>query len=165
MLNPKAENTYTGILDEPLPEFKPPGLLSDPDEEQRRWRALVIEKFTALFVHFHIDPANPDAWRQLAITLAFKHVPGFQPPGPKRGRTKEWDMNAQFELCWLIVEYEQRGSNPHAACHDLVKPGRRYEGKDAKTLYRIYQGSPMKMIFEEAAAYDALIASGCAEKQ
>ena len=73
-------------------------------------------------------------------------------------------MNAQFELCSLIVEYEQRGSNPHAACHDLVKSGRRYEGKDAKTLYRVYQGSPMKRIFEEAAAYEALTAIECAEK-
>jgi hypothetical protein len=165
MPNPKANNPYMGILDEPLPELKPPGLLSDPDEEQQPGCALVIEKFTALFVHFRIDPASPDGWCQLAIALAVRHVPGFQPPGPKPGRAKEWDMNAQFELCSLIAEYEQRGSNPHAACHDLVKPGRRYEGKDAKTLYRVYQGSPMKTIIKEAAAYNALIASDCAEKQ
>lgn len=165
MSNSKVDDPYIGILHEPLPGIQPNGLLSDPDEEQQLRRALVIEKMTALFVHFGINPASPDAWCQLAVALAFRHVPGFQPPRPKRGRAKEWDLNAQFELCSLIVEYEQRGLSPHAACHDLVKTGRRYEGKDPKTLYRAYQGLPMKTIFEEAAAYKALLATNCAENR
>src|SRR3954471_19897113 len=90
MPDPKADTSYMGILNEPLPELKPPGLLSDPDEEQRWLGTLVTEKLAALFVHFRIDPAGPDAWCQLAIALALRHVPGFQPPGPKRGPTKEW---------------------------------------------------------------------------
>ena len=41
-----------------------------------------------LMRHFKIDPADPDAYRRLAIALAMRHVPGFGPPR-KPGRPRE----------------------------------------------------------------------------
>jgi hypothetical protein len=36
------------------------------------------QKLPELFAYFKIDPSAPDAWQQLAYSLAIRHVPGFQ---------------------------------------------------------------------------------------
>lgn len=38
----------------------------------------IAEKLPPLFAHFDIRANDPDRWRQLALALARKHVPGFQ---------------------------------------------------------------------------------------
>ena len=79
----KSRNVdYDGLLAEPM---HVPGLLSG-DEEIGKWARDQATKTILLFCHFGVDPTADDSWRQLALALARKHVPGFGPPPHPQGR-------------------------------------------------------------------------------
>jgi hypothetical protein len=76
---------YRGLLAETM---RVPGLLSTP-EEKGNWVVDQAIKTAVLFQYFGIDLNAANAWRDLAMALARKHVPGFGPPPVPRGHPKE----------------------------------------------------------------------------
>ncbi len=70
---------YQGLLAEPMCV---PGLWSSP-EEKGNWVLDQATKTALLFQYFGIDLNGADAWRDLAMALARKHVPGFEPLLPR----------------------------------------------------------------------------------
>ena len=62
-------------------------------------------KMGLLLDHFGIDRASETCWAQLALALAKKHVPGFQPPPKPQGRPKErsYDVNTLVLLVKLLT--------------------------------------------------------------
>lgn len=75
---------YSGELAEPIPQWWPgagllPALQASVDRSGERLRIDAVRrgKLPPLFAHFGIDPAAPDAWESLALSLAVLHVPGF----------------------------------------------------------------------------------------
>ena len=84
----KKRVKYAGALAKPIDLLRLPD--GDPehavmDEFQRRIALLVL--------HFGIDPALPpeSVWFQLAVRLAFAHVPGFGIQSLKRkGAKRKW---------------------------------------------------------------------------
>ena len=59
------------------------------EEERQKLQNEKRSKLMLLLEHFRIDPASESCWLQLALALAEKHVPGFQPPPTQQGRPKE----------------------------------------------------------------------------
>ena len=89
-----ASVKYTGELAKPLIELST--LIAffgeDAQAAQQYYDHLSDAKHKALFEWYSIDPAAPDAWKRLAISLARDHVPGMNArPAPKqRGRSRSW---------------------------------------------------------------------------
>src|SRR5262245_44342297 len=84
---------YTGALAQPIyPEdhYKSPGLGQwEPDVVAIRKR--LEENMQLLFEHYKIDPSDEQSWQNLAMSLAFAHVPGLQFANrPKPGAKPMW---------------------------------------------------------------------------
>ena len=65
-----------------------PHLLATP-EEKSAWVVDQVTKRILLFEHFRVDPKGENPWRDLAMALARKHVPGFAPPPKPQGRPRQ----------------------------------------------------------------------------
>lgn len=74
------DSLYTGDLNNG-PSYPYRGLLASPatpSEIEKMLRAEQERRLPELLTHFGIDPASADCWRELALALAARHVPGFQ---------------------------------------------------------------------------------------
>jgi hypothetical protein len=79
-----SDLSYTGPLAEPM--CRPTWL--DSPETKDAWAIERSNKMLLLFKHFGVNPLAENAWRDLAMALAERHVPGFGSPR-KRGRPRE----------------------------------------------------------------------------
>jgi hypothetical protein len=70
-------------------------------------------KLPALFAHFGIREDDPDRWRQLALALARKHVPGFGVVHATGAPTKE----TVELLCRFYRFFIQKKSDRKRSCH------------------------------------------------
>ena len=110
--------------DDPMPEFHVPpkvdlyedmraegagGLFSD-DKRLAHIGPLTWQKENSkLFAYFGIDEGHPRAWEALALTLAFRYVPGFDPRAPvkRSGRPREWGP-AEDAVVYSWIEMKRR---------------------------------------------------------
>ena len=91
MARKRRAPNYTGALAQPIyPEdhYKFTGGLGQPT-----WgpdRAAItkeqMERMRLLFKHYKIDPNDEHSWQELALSLAFAHVPGLQFANRPNGR-------------------------------------------------------------------------------
>lgn len=91
----KSQLRYAGALAEPLRQ----------DLDERSFQAVVARKLNLLYKVHEVQGNTPnERLQQLAIALAFAHVPGFRFKG-RAGRPRRW-CDAQVETLWLQVETE-----------------------------------------------------------
>ncbi len=94
----------------------------------------------ALYAHYGIDQMEPHAGGQLALALAFAHVPGFQTRKPGRakpGRRRTWTTGESIELWAKILDAKGSGRSIRNACVILTKrKDSPYFGQKAGTLLR-----------------------------
>jgi hypothetical protein len=110
---------YQGLLAEPM---RVPQLLDTP-EEKGNWVLDQVSKTILLFQHFDIDPNGECAWRDLAMTLARKHVPGFGPPPKPQGRPMERGDDA-ITLVMLVELLKLRGGrSARGAIKEIASAG------------------------------------------
>jgi hypothetical protein len=131
---------YSGPLAEPT---YPLSLLDMCSEERvQEWIRQRTNKMDLLLSHYGIDPTGEDCWRKLALALAKRHVPGFRPPPPERGRPltrKEDDVT----LVWLVYFlkrrdlFEGRNLGDREACKEIADKGL-FKG-NAETLRTRYR--------------------------
>jgi len=85
---------YEGRLAEP--EYAPTLLTSD--EDRAAWQKRRLEKTLFLFAHFGITPGLENSWRDHAMVLAERHVPGFGPPPAPRGHPMDYHSGEKIDL-------------------------------------------------------------------
>jgi hypothetical protein len=118
---------YTGDLASPLIELSTLiAFFGGNAEAARRFHDhLLGAKHKALFDWYSIDPAAPDAWRRLAMSLASDHVPGMNAgPGPKqRGPSPAWADGLGVKLLRAVEDILAQKRMP---VRDAIKalPGR-----------------------------------------
>jgi hypothetical protein len=111
-----AAKEYAGLLAQPM--FPLHALSTATDESF--WVMKRVFKTVLLFQHFDIDPNGRDAWQNLAIALAERHVPGFKPPPQKQGRPRE-RVNDDITLFLLIELLKRRdGVSDRAAIKKIA---------------------------------------------
>jgi hypothetical protein len=90
--------THNGGKGQSAPDYKGPlavpvrqlGLLDSLSTKAvQEFNSAKYDTLMLLLEHFGIDPADESRWSKLALALAEKHVPGFQPPPKPQGRPKE----------------------------------------------------------------------------
>jgi len=80
------------------------------DEETRRVNETLAWKFDLLAKHFGITWDNDNSWPQLAVQLAFAHVPGMQIiDTPKKQRGRPSRHNPMFFQVNLILIERKKG--------------------------------------------------------
>ena len=122
----KKRVKYAGALAKPIDLLRLPD--GDPehavmDEFQRRIALLVL--------HFGINPALPpeSLWFQLAVRLAFAHVPGFGIQSRKRkGAKRKWTPEERRALV-DAVDAQKKGQGLKVAIRSAMKqPGWKWKG-------------------------------------
>ena len=128
----------------------------------------------AVLVHFHgLDIEHPDFWKNLALKLAYEHIPAFAVGSPiKLGRKRTWSDTDRYKL-WYEVQRlieTHKAKNAHDACSIVFELGKwnsklrskakpikdKKEGR--KLLYDQYlksQKSPWVNIAERSSADDS----------
>ena len=110
----KQGPTYSRELNKPILRTDPLVIALRKNHignEQERILGILIEKFGLLMAHYGIDKSAKDCWGQLALCLAFAHVPGMQVTDqapPKKGRPPKWKGPEGFELLREIDTINQR---------------------------------------------------------
>jgi|SRR5262249_15002102 len=111
-----AAKEYAGLLAHPM--FPLHALSTDSD--RCVWVMRRALKTALLFKHFDINPNGEDAWQNLAIALAERHVPGFNPPPNKQGRPRE-RTNDDLTLLLLVELLKRRdGASDRAAIKKIA---------------------------------------------
>lgn len=119
---------YIGALGEPIP------LGRDP----RKALTTMVERWEALYHHYGIDPAEPDAKDRLLLSLARAHVPGFQ---FKEDETRGRRRTSSGELVDLIHDVESlkaKGKSTKRACDLLAEHYERYRGLSGDAIRSRY---------------------------
>jgi hypothetical protein len=116
------------ILDVPI---SPPSLLDK--DFNARFRADVDNRWDALFEHYDIDRADPNAWMDMSIELAKEHVPGFSverarlkpnPGNPDERRGKPPKFNARvIPLAAFTVLYRRKHGCTENRVSKIVSQG------------------------------------------
>ena len=78
--------------------------------EEVLW-ARVPEKIHLLFRHYKIDPSDEQSWQELALKLAFDHVPGLQLQLALRrkvGRKPTWKTGLGDELVRAVQDVKSQ---------------------------------------------------------
>ena len=93
--------------------------------EDNRVRKEKERKLPLLFEHYNIDPADVNAWMNLALGLADDYVPGFyvESESQKIGRDIVWNA-IRLALLWIHVYKKTEAigkKNAKAACRNLMK--------------------------------------------
>lgn len=140
---PKAHG-YADKLAEPMPNQWELGGLLDFESEakflevtKRRAVAVLRDRTLALFDHYRVNPSDPDAWQKLALRLAFKHVPGFQPRRRKPvGKPQKWDDALLLKLHADVMKLRRRGLTLDKAIEDLRTRGGAYRNESRGNLKR-----------------------------
>jgi hypothetical protein len=115
---PKVKSyRYTGILAAP---YKGPRLSSGAQDDAQLDDAF-NERWLALCGDCEVSPDNPDAPRQIALKLAFRHVPGFKRllvgPGPTK---HSWETVTQDYLIFTQMDNKiQSGQSIRQAAKNL----------------------------------------------
>jgi hypothetical protein len=109
------------ILDEPI---SPPSVLDN--DFSARFRADVDKRWDALFDHYGIDRADPNAWMDMSFELAKEYVPGFSvervrlkpnPSNPEEHRGKPPKFDARvIPLAAFTVLYRRK----HGCTENMV---------------------------------------------
>ena len=107
-----------------------------------------------LFQRFAIDPNAGDAWQCLAIALAEAHVPGFQPPPPKRGHPKDYDLDLTLLMLIELLKLRE-GLNVRQAADYIAERGKfRQNAAALRGRYRQAMKDrhlePLRRMFERA---------------
>jgi hypothetical protein len=75
-------------------------------------RARLPEKIHLLFKHYKIDPSDEQSWQELALQLAFDHVPGLQLqlalPPPNVGRKPTWKTGLGDKLVRAVQDMKSQ---------------------------------------------------------
>jgi hypothetical protein len=128
MARKRRAPNYTGALAQPIyleDHYKFTGGLGqaiwEPDDAAIRKRGL--ENMGLLFEHYEIDPNDEQRWLELAMSLAFAHVPGLQLANrPKRGPKPTWKTGLDDELVRTIQDVKsQTGMRTQDAIRKLQK--------------------------------------------
>ncbi len=141
----KKEGGYTGILDDPIPEFS--AIAGHDDDEIS---GLLGAKIEALFRHYEIDTNDASKWTSLALHLAMQHVRGFRFPGKAANRPAE--RKSDDLSLWLTVELLKLrdGMEERAACRQLVGEGRfPGTGESLRTRLKNFRKTPFGKILVE----------------
>ncbi len=80
-----------------------------------------LHKWVSLIEYYNLDMKSSDFWEQLAVSVIYDFVPGFQVSlEAPRGRKNEWDKVTQYKL-WLLVDdlIKHEGHTATSACHFL----------------------------------------------
>jgi hypothetical protein len=115
---PKVKSyRYTGILAAP---YRGPRLRSQPQADAQLDNAF-NERWLALCGDCEVSPDNPDAPRQIALKLAFRHVPGFKGLLVGPGATKHpWKTVTQDYLIFAQMDNKiQSGQSIRQAAKNL----------------------------------------------
>jgi hypothetical protein len=156
-----TKRKFSGVLDRPmiwkvLPPSSVPMLGGPISDEERRAVERdnlhqLTKRFAALFKHYEVDPAAPDADSALLLRLAQDSVRGFEIRSTaKRGRgaTKKWDAFRSGQLVADVARIRKRGGyakiSARNACQILTKKPRfaaRYGQEDPDSLYARYKES------------------------
>ena len=117
----KAES-YTGILNEPMPLLRNTVLAPTTEKQTAQSVEEFLHRVGALFNHYGIDPKTDDAWMHLAVSLAQKHVPGFQfserKPGAPYKRVED-DIRIYFR----VKQHVAKGQSVNNACRLIEQSG------------------------------------------
>ena len=117
----KAES-YTGILNEPM--RLPRKTIVGPTPEKQRTQSIeeFLHRVGALFNHYGIDPKTDNAWVHLAVSLAQKHVPGFQfgerKPGAPYKRVED-----DIRIYIRVKQHVAKGQSIKNACRLIEQSG------------------------------------------
>jgi hypothetical protein len=115
---PRKKNYhYTGILAAP---YKGPRLRSQAQADAQLNNAF-NERWLALCGDCEVSPDNPDAPRQIALKLAFRHVPGFKGLLVGPGATKHpWKTVTQdYLICTQMNHKIRSGQSIRQAAKNL----------------------------------------------
>jgi hypothetical protein len=97
---------YKGVL--AVPFKRPPAGLINAKHAAAEWEKALRERWLALHADCTVKPDDPDAARQIALTLAFRHVPGFVGLLPtRRGAPRRPWKNVARDLSTLIAVSEK----------------------------------------------------------
>jgi hypothetical protein len=114
MARKRGAPNYTGTLAQPIyleDHYKFTGGLGqavrEPDVAAISKRA--VENIWLLFKHYKIDPNDEQRWQELALSLAFDHVPGLRFANrPKPGRKPTWNTGLGDELVRAVEDVKSR---------------------------------------------------------
>jgi hypothetical protein len=146
-----TKKKFPGILDRPMIwRDLPPSyvsVLGRPSDEEllAERRDQLASRLAALFAHYEVDRASPDAWHALALRLAQDFVRGFQIrsiPSRGRGKTEKWDIVRRVRLLGDVASFTRRGFTVGNACRMLTKQKKfaaRYRGENFTSLARRYR--------------------------
>jgi hypothetical protein len=90
------------------------------------------DRFGLLWKHYSIDPNDPDAWKALAVALAFDHVPGFRVTKP--GRSK---VGTDYVSLFDEVRRASKRRAPSDA--EIAYKVAKQHGGNGSTILRRYQ--------------------------
>lgn len=104
---------YKGVLKR---KFRPITILGANPSAMKIYTKAVNEREIALFQHFNIDSEHPNAWRDLALALAKKHVPAFSANKGRPPTNKDEDFT-----WWLIFQgVKRRDKCTNSAAYQVV---------------------------------------------
>jgi hypothetical protein len=114
MARKRRAPNYTGALAQPIyleDHYKFTGGLGQSirEPDTAAIRKVGLEKMGLLFEHYEIDPNDEQRWLELAMSLAFAHVPGLQIANrPKRGPKPTWKTGLGDELVRAIQDVKSQ---------------------------------------------------------
>jgi len=110
-----------------------------------------VEKMRLLFEHYKINPNDEQGWQELAMSLAFAHVPGLQFANrPKPGRKPTWKTGPGDELVRAVEEVKSRtGKSITKAIAELLK----------EPKWKTYTAQSLAARFREARRRQKALAS------
>jgi hypothetical protein len=143
---------YTGVLAEPILfpahplETQLMRHFGKHEEADARWSEanlevakIQLQKLEKLINEFGLSLDDPSAYMKLALSLAHRHVPGFQVTFGKRkgpGAPRRDDLfNLGVEVLRLVQE---KGLSERSACLHLAGKGA-FKNDKGETLYRRYK--------------------------
>ena len=105
---------YYGPLADPI---KPPTLIGGAlwPETKAHYAVEMATRTLLLFEHFKIDPKSENAWRDLALSLAKQHVPGFMPPPAEQGRPRQRDNDDTTLVLFVELLKRREGASATSA--------------------------------------------------
>jgi hypothetical protein len=121
------EQKYEGPLAEPINGLAIYLTTKDAEDADKAFREELAkrqsEKFEQLFRHYGIDPTSSDAFAQLAMHLAFDHVPGLTVAIPKEkkgpGAPAKWTDADKLKLVADVSELADSAGSDRNACRIL----------------------------------------------
>src|SRR5262249_27060146 len=104
-------------------------------------------KLNLLLAEFGIALDAPDKWKELALSLARAHVPGFYSMRHRRGRRTWWTDARRVALYRQVCrKLDQGGHTLNEICEQIANNGRhRRKGRDNEQI----SGGTLAKVFQE----------------